>query len=119
MPAEPGLILPRGDKRGKYEPTAGKVRRHSPPEPGYARREPKHCQEGVTRGNPPVPPGSRRRGQRRRRDKKSHGIGFVDPEREEWMLQYLQRANRGPVSADALREFFQRILELTKREVSD
>ncbi len=35
------------------------------------------------------------------------------------MLQYLQRANRGPVSADALREFFQRILELTKREVSD
>ena len=51
--------------------------------------------------------------------KESRGIGFVDPEREEWMLQYLQRANRGPVSADALREFFQRILELTKREVSD
>ena len=51
--------------------------------------------------------------------KESHGIGFVDPEREEWMLQYLQRANKGPVSTDALREFFERVLDLTKREVSD
>ena len=50
--------------------------------------------------------------------KESHGIGFVDPEREEWMLSYLQRANRGPMSADGLREFFTRILDLTKREVS-
>ena len=50
--------------------------------------------------------------------KESHGIGFVDPEREEWMLSYLQRANRGPMSADGLREFFTRVLELTKREVS-
>jgi chorismate mutase len=53
-----------------------------------------------------------------KRYKESHGIGFVDPEREEWMLSYLQRANRGPMSADALREFFTRILDLTKREVS-
>ena len=50
--------------------------------------------------------------------KESLGIGFVDPEREEWMLSYLQRANRGPMSADGLREFFTRILDLTKREVS-
>jgi len=50
--------------------------------------------------------------------KESRGIGFVDPEREEWMLSYLQRANRGPMSADGLREFFTRILDLTKREVS-
>jgi len=50
--------------------------------------------------------------------KESHGIGFVDPEREEWILSYLQRANRGPMSAEGLREFFTRILELTKREVS-
>ena len=56
---------------------------------------------------------------RLKRYKESRGIGFVDPEREEWMLQYLQRANRGPVSAEALREFFERVLELTKREVSD
>jgi len=30
--------------------------------PGNARREPKLRQEGVARGNPPVPPDSRRRG---------------------------------------------------------
>jgi chorismate mutase len=55
---------------------------------------------------------------RLKRYKESHGIGFVDPEREEWILSYLQRANRGPMSADGLREFFTRILDLTKREVS-
>jgi chorismate mutase len=55
---------------------------------------------------------------RLKRYKDSRGIGFVDPEREEWMLSYLQRANRGPMSAEGLREFFTRILDLTKREVS-
>ena len=55
---------------------------------------------------------------RLKRYKESHGVGFVDPEREEWMLSYLQRANRGPLSADGVREFFTRVLELTKREVS-
>ena len=55
---------------------------------------------------------------RLKRYKESHGIEFVDPDREEWMLSYLQRANRGPMSADGLREFFTRILDLTKREVS-
>jgi chorismate mutase / prephenate dehydratase len=49
--------------------------------------------------------------------KESRGIDFVDPEREEWMLQYLQRANRGPLSKDGLRELFEEILDLTKREV--
>jgi chorismate mutase len=55
---------------------------------------------------------------RLKRYKESVGMGFVDPEREEWMLSYLQRANRGPMSADGLRELFTRILDLTKREVS-
>lgn len=49
--------------------------------------------------------------------KESRGIDFVDPEREEWMLQYLQRANRGPLSQEGLRELFEEILDLTKREV--
>jgi chorismate mutase len=49
--------------------------------------------------------------------KESRGMDFVDPEREEWMLQYLARANRGPLSADGLRELFTEILDLTKREV--
>jgi chorismate mutase len=50
--------------------------------------------------------------------KESRGIGFVDPEREEWILSYLQRANRGPMSPEGLREFFTQVLDLTKREVS-
>ena len=49
--------------------------------------------------------------------KESRGIDFVDPEREEWMLQYLSRANRGPLSQDGLKEVFEEILDLTKREV--
>jgi chorismate mutase len=49
--------------------------------------------------------------------KESRGIDFVDPEREEWMLQYLARANRGPLSQDGLKELFEEILDLTKREV--
>ena len=53
-----------------------------------------------------------------KRYKEQKGIDFVDPEREEWILAYLQRVNRGPLSGDGLREFFTRVLELTKREVS-
>lgn len=49
--------------------------------------------------------------------KESRGIDFLDPEREEWMLQYLTRANRGPLSQDGLKELFDEILDLTKREV--
>ena len=33
------------------------------------------------------------------------------------MLQYLTRANRGPLSTEGLRELFGTILDLTKREV--
>jgi chorismate mutase/prephenate dehydratase len=54
---------------------------------------------------------------RLKRYKESRGIGFLDPEREEWMLQYLQRANRGPLSKEGLKELFEEILDLTKREV--
>lgn len=50
--------------------------------------------------------------------KESRGIGFLDPDREEWMLQYLLRANRGPLSDAGLRELFEHVLELTKREVT-
>ena len=49
--------------------------------------------------------------------KDSRGIDFVDPEREEWMLAYLQRANRGPLSGEGLRDLLQHVLDLTKREV--
>jgi chorismate mutase len=50
--------------------------------------------------------------------KESRGFDFVDPEREEWMLRDLSRANRGPLSQDGLGEIYKEILDLTKREVS-
>jgi chorismate mutase len=49
--------------------------------------------------------------------KDEHGIGFVDLAREEWMLRYLQRANRGPLSGRGLEELYHVLLDLTKREV--
>jgi len=55
---------------------------------------------------------------RLKRVKEERGIGFLDPAREEWMLQYLSRANRGPLSSDGLREIYTELLDLTKREVS-
>jgi chorismate mutase len=54
---------------------------------------------------------------RLKRYKESRGLNFVDLQREEWMLSYLQRANRGPLTTDGLRELFAEILDLTKREV--
>jgi hypothetical protein len=33
------------------------------------------------------------------------------------MLQYLSRANRGPLSAEGLHQIFEELLDLTKREV--
>ena len=52
-----------------------------------------------------------------KRHKESRGLGFLDPEREEWMLHDLQRANHGPLSTDGLQELLEQILDLTKREV--
>jgi chorismate mutase/prephenate dehydratase len=50
--------------------------------------------------------------------KESRGYSFVDPAREAWMVQDLQRANRGPLTADGLKEIYEEILAMTKREVS-
>jgi chorismate mutase len=50
--------------------------------------------------------------------KAQRGLDFVDLQREEWMLQYLARANRGPLSSEGLHEIFGEILDLTKREVA-
>ena len=55
---------------------------------------------------------------RLKRVKEERGIDFLDPAREEWMLQYLTRANRGPLSPDGLRESYTELLDLTKREVA-
>jgi chorismate mutase len=50
--------------------------------------------------------------------KEERGFEFVDPEREEWMLRDITRANRGPLSQEGLEEVYAAILDLTKREVS-
>jgi len=55
---------------------------------------------------------------RLKRYKETRGIPFLDPSREEWMLRYLERANRGPLSTEGLRELYGTILDLTKREVT-
>jgi chorismate mutase len=49
--------------------------------------------------------------------KDSLGIPFLDHAREEWMLRYLTRANRGPLTAAGLEELHEELLALTKREV--
>ena len=50
--------------------------------------------------------------------KDSRGIEFVDPDREEWMLRDMIRANRGPLSSEGLEQIYTAVLDLTKREVS-
>jgi chorismate mutase len=50
--------------------------------------------------------------------KQSQEMEFVDQQREDWMHSYLQRANRGPMSAQGLRELYDHLLELTKRETA-
>ena len=49
--------------------------------------------------------------------KRARGCEVLDPEREEWMLSYLTRANRGPLSRAGLEELFAKVLELTKKEL--
>jgi chorismate mutase len=53
------------------------------------------------------------------RYKQSKGIPVLAPDREEWMVTYLTRANRGPLSADGLRQIYAEVLALTKRELGE
>lgn len=50
--------------------------------------------------------------------KAGRGYVLVDPAREDWMVNYLTQKNRGPLSAEGLREFYAALLDLTKREVA-
>ncbi len=50
--------------------------------------------------------------------KASRGYEFADPAREDWMVNYLARANRGPLTAEGLRDIYGALLDLTKREVA-
>ena len=52
------------------------------------------------------------------RYKAEHGVEVYNPEREEWMLTFLSRANKGPLSPDALRDVYKAIVETTKDEAT-
>jgi chorismate mutase len=52
------------------------------------------------------------------RYKADHGVDMYNPEREEWMVTFLSRANKGPLSQDALREVYKAIVETTKSEAT-
>lgn len=48
--------------------------------------------------------------------KESQGLSFYDATQEDWVITYLCRANRGPLSNDGLREIYGLILQVVKRE---
>ena len=46
------------------------------------------------------------------------GIGFLDPEREAWLLEHFRRSNTGPLSDEGLQRLHHELLALTKDEVA-
>lgn len=50
--------------------------------------------------------------------KAQKGYEMTDVSREDWLTQYLQRCNRGPLSQDELVDLWKTIIETTKREAS-
>lgn len=52
------------------------------------------------------------------RYKAEHGIEMYAPQREEWMITFLTRANKGPLSHEALRDVYKAIVETTKSEAT-
>jgi chorismate mutase len=52
-----------------------------------------------------------------REHKLTKGWDFLDPGREERLLDALARANPGPLSDEAVRQLFTDLLALTKREI--
>ncbi len=50
------------------------------------------------------------------RYKAEQGVEVYNQAREEWMLTFVSRANKGPISSDALQEIYQHLVEVTKNE---
>lgn len=50
--------------------------------------------------------------------KAEKGYDAVDPSREEWLTQYLQRCNKGPLSNDEIATLWRAIIDATLREVA-
>jgi len=54
---------------------------------------------------------------RLKRHKDEHGYSFLDPNREQEMVEGAVAANPGPLSDGGLRRLYAELLALTKREV--
>jgi chorismate mutase/prephenate dehydrogenase len=52
------------------------------------------------------------------RYKAANGIDMYVPEREQWMVTFLTRANEGPLSDDALCTIYRTIVETSKAEAT-
>ncbi|MFH0915331.1 MAG: chorismate mutase [bacterium] len=50
--------------------------------------------------------------------KDAQGFSFYDAAQEDWVVTYLCRANRGPLSNEGLREIYTLILQVAKREAA-
>jgi chorismate mutase len=50
--------------------------------------------------------------------KEAQGLSFYDAAQEDWVITYLCRANRGPISNEGLREIYSLILQVAKREAT-
>jgi chorismate mutase/prephenate dehydratase len=50
------------------------------------------------------------------RYKEEHGIAVLDPGREAWLVNYLQRVNSGPLSDEGVEELVAFVLQLVRRE---
>jgi chorismate mutase/prephenate dehydratase len=50
--------------------------------------------------------------------KEAQGLSFYDAAQEDWVITYLCRANRGPISNEGLREIYQVVLQVAKREAA-
>jgi chorismate mutase len=50
--------------------------------------------------------------------KLEHGLAFLDPDREAWLVEHLQQANGGPLSGAGVAELCEFVLDLVKRELA-
>jgi chorismate mutase len=50
--------------------------------------------------------------------KRANDYDVHDASREDWVLSYIARANRGPLDSEALREFWPRLIDLTTSEAA-
>jgi len=49
--------------------------------------------------------------------KEDHRLEFYDPDREQWMLTFVSRGNKGPLTPEGCEHIFGEISALTKREL--